>query len=470
MRSSGGLTTQLRQIRPRARAVSAVRADDLKELSAKAVDWMRRWWRQPDHYAWLSAYLAARNLQRSTRLLMAGIVLALGFVPLLILLSSVGADDLRFRVVALAVITCCAVMAVLWLTRWPTRGQSVMFALAGNACIAACSLTQSRPESGLQIATVFVALAAYVAFFHTSRILALTLLMATASATILAIQISGYVGVALTLSKLVVLFVSILAVPISAQVLVRILGTDAIKSDTDPLTDLPNRRAFDRSVRALAAESIGNGSAVLAIVMVDLDAFKRVNDTAGHAAGDQTLIAIAGILRRTRRSDSVTARIGGEEFVVAVVGAEQAAIGMAERLRREIAETSWNVTASVGVATASLARVPKNGIRTLVQDLVESADRAMYRAKRAGGDQVNVAGHPEQTYVDKPTASSMTATNGNAPWTTAERALSGDDATRTIAAASIDPTPAKTKAAPTGVPPEITNPTPTPVTMARKRL
>jgi diguanylate cyclase (GGDEF)-like protein len=434
------------------------------------LDWIRRWWRQPDHYAWLSTYLAARNLQRFTRFMMAGIVLVLALVPLLTLLGEVGRDDVRFRVIALAVIACCVVMAVLWLTRWPTRAQSVTFAVAANACIAASCLSQPNAAAGLQIATVFAALAGYVGFFHTSRYLALTLLATAGTATILAIQISEYVGVALVLSKLVVLFVSVLAVPFSAQVLVHVLGADALKSDTDPLTDLPNRRAFDRSVRALAVESIGSGSAVLAIVMVDLDAFKRVNDTAGHAAGDQTLIAIANILRRTRRSDSITARIGGEEFVVAVVGAEQAAIGMAERLRRQIAATSWNVTASVGVAAESLARVPETGVRAFVQDLVEAADRAMYKAKRAGGDQVYVAGHPEETYVDSPTASRTTATNGNAPWTTAERALSRDDATKTIAAASIEPAPAKTKAVPTGVPPELVKPTPTPVTMARKRL
>ncbi|MDT5323327.1 MAG: hypothetical protein QOF25_479 [Mycobacterium sp.] len=434
------------------------------------MDWIRRWWRQPDHYAWLSAYLAARNLQRFTRYMIACTVFLLGLVPLLTLLSTFGPDDLLFRVIKLAIIACCAVMALLWLARWPTRSQSMMFAITANACIAASCLTQSNPAEGIQGATAFVALAGYVAFFHTGRYLALTLLVATITATILAIQLSESVGIALTLSKLVVLFVSVLAVPFSAQVLVHILGTDALKSDTDPLTDLPNRRAFDRSVRAMAAESIGNGSAVLAVVMVDLDAFKRVNDTAGHAAGDQTLIAVAGILRGTRRGNSVTARIGGEEFVVALVDTEQSAIGMAERLRREIGETPWNVTASIGVATASLSRVPEAGVRSLVQGLVESADRAMYKAKRAGGDQVYVVGRLGEGYVSSPTTSRMTATKGNAPWTTAERALSGDDARSTTAAASIDPTPARTKAAPTGIPPEIVNQTPIPVTIARKRL
>ena len=433
------------------------------------MDWIRRWWRQPDHYDWLSGYLAARNLQRVTRYMVAFTVGATGLAPLLALLSPSAPDDVRFRVVALSIATCCAAMALLWLARWPTHAQSVTFAITANACVAVTCLAQSNPAEGIQGATAFVALAGYVAFFHTSRFLALTLLMASVTATILAIQLSEDVGVALTLSKLVVLFVSVLAVPLSAQVLVHILGVDALKSDTDPLTDLPNRRAFDRSVLAMAAESVG-GSAVLAVVMVDLDAFKRVNDTAGHAAGDQTLIAVAGILRHTRRGNSITARIGGEEFVVAVVDSEQSAVGMAERLRREIAATSWNITASVGVATASLLRTPEAGVRVLVQGLVESADRAMYKAKRAGGDKVYVVGRLGEGYTSSPSKIKMTATNGNAPWTTAERALSGDDTRRTVAAASIEPVPARSKAAPTGVPPEIVNPMPTPVTIARNRL
>ena len=443
--------------------------DDHTTSECNALDWIRRWWRQPDHYTWLSEYLAARNLQRFTRYLIAVSVALLGMAPLLTLVSTYRADDVRFRVVALSIVACCAVMALLWLVRWPTHPQSVMFATTANACIAVSCLAQSNPAEGIQAATAFVALAGYVAFFHTSRFLALTLLMATITATILAIQLSEQVGAALALSKLLVLFVTVLAVPFSAQVLVHILGTDALKSDTDPLTNLPNRRAFDRSVRAMAAESIG-GSTVLAVVMVDLDAFKRVNDTAGHAAGDKTLIAVAGILRHTRRGNSVTARVGGEEFVVAVVDAEQSVIGMAERLRREIGEMTWNVTASIGVATASLARPPEAGVRALVQGLVESADRAMYKAKRAGGDQVYVVGRLGEGYASSPRINKTTATNGNVPWTTAERALSGEETRRTVAAASIDPVPARSKAAPTGVPPEIVNPIPTPVTIARKRL
>ena len=137
-----------------------------------------------------------------------------------------------FLVIGPTVIACCLVMAGLWLTRWPSRGQSAAFAICANLCIAASCLAQTHPAAGIQGATAFAALAGYVAFFHTSRYLALTLLVVTGTATILAIQNSENGSVALTVSKLLVLFVSVLAVPFSAQVLVHILGTDVLKSDT----------------------------------------------------------------------------------------------------------------------------------------------------------------------------------------------------------------------------------------------
>jgi diguanylate cyclase (GGDEF)-like protein len=260
-------------------------------------------------------------------------------------------------------------------------------------------------------------------------------------------------------------------VPFSAQVLVNILSVDALKSDTDPLTGLPNRRGFHRSLRGLIIAPLDINPSRLAIVMVDLDDFKRINDTAGHAAGDRTLVAVADILRHARSVDSVIARIGGEEFVIAVVGSEQYAINLAEWLRSEIARLPGGITASIGIDSAPCAWVPESNVRTFAEYLVNSADRAMYQAKRSGGDQVHVFGQPDDDYVvESPMASNTTATNGSAPWITAERALSGDEAMSTIAAASIDPTPAKTRAAPTAVPPELIQATPTTVTIARKRL
>lgn len=431
---------------------------------------MCRWWRQPDHYQWLSAYLAVRNLQRFTRYMMAAIVVALGLVPVLMLFTPQGPHSPVGRAVSIVIAGCCAAMALAWSLRWPTRNQSAAFVLAASICVAASSLIEMQPGAGIQGATAFAALAGYVAFFHTARYLVLTLSMAIITAFANATQIALAGDLALAASKLLILGVSIFAVPFCVQVMVHTLGIDALNSDVDPLTELPNRRAFRRSVRILAAESSRDNSAHLSVVMVDLDDFKRVNDTAGHAAGDHTLVAVGGILRNVRRGDSVVARVGGEEFVVAVSGDRKDAIGLAERIRREIAQAPNHVTASIGVASGSLYRVIAREIPNHVDHLVESADRAMYKAKRAGGNRVHVVGHPLEAYPEKPKASNTTATKGNAPWITAERALSGADATSTTAAASIDPTPAKSSAAPTRVPPEIVNATPTPVTTAKKRL
>jgi diguanylate cyclase (GGDEF)-like protein len=435
------------------------------------VDWIRPWWQQPDHYRWLSAYLSAHDLQRFTRYMMAAVVAALAAVPILILLSTSGPEGYAFRVTAIAVSTCCLGMAVMWLNRWPTQRQSIVFAVAANACIAAICVAQTHPGAGIQTCAAFAALAGYVAFFHSSRLLVLTLAIAAVTAAICTFRLSPQVDYALASSKLIVLCVSVLAVPFSAQVLVRILGIDALNSHIDPLTHLPNRRSFQRSVHTLIAGSFDTAPARLAIVMIDLDGFKRINDTAGHAAGDRILVGIGDILRQTRLADSVIARFGGEEFIVAVVGSEQNAIGLAERLRTDIARLPGRVTASIGVASAPFARLPEPEMRSFADDLVDSADQAMYQAKRSGGDQVYVVGRAPIRYpMLNPAASNTTATNGNAPWITADRAFSGADATNTMAAASIEPTPAKIRAAPTAVPPELIQATPTTVTIAKKRL
>jgi diguanylate cyclase (GGDEF)-like protein len=433
------------------------------------VDWIRHWWRQPDHYEWLSDYLAARNLLRFTRFMMAAIVASLGLPPLLMLWSPAGPDNAATRATSVVVAATCGLMALMWATRWPSRGQSSVFALVSTVAVAVTCLV-TAPGSGMQGCIAFAALAGYVAFFHSTRHLLLTLVAGAVTAIACAVEIAVAGDPLQALSKLVVLVIGILAVPFSIQVLVHTLGIDALRSDTDPLTELPNRRGFRRSALVLATKSSQDGNAHLTVVMVDLDDFKRVNDTAGHAAGDQTLTAVGDILRRSRPRDSVLGRVGGEEFVVAMSGDRRDAIGLAERVRRDIALAPSRVTASIGVASVSLFRVIPHDVSGHLDRLLESADRAMYEAKRSGGNRVHVAGRPSDAYVEKPMASNATATNGNAPWTTAERALSGADATSTMAAASMDPTPAKSSAAPTRIPPEIVNAIPTVVTTAKKRL
>lgn len=156
---------------------------------------------------------------------------------------------------------------------------------------------------------------------------------------------------------------------------------------TDPLTGLYNRRAFLGHLRsALTVPS--------ALLMLDLDHFKTINDTYGHPAGDAALVAFSRLLRTRLRPQDISARLGGEEFAVLLpdTGAE-AAWQIAERLRTAIAAqtiayggATFGITASIGVAGYP-AEDPADAATP--DALLRMADRALYAAKHAGRDRVS---------------------------------------------------------------------------------
>jgi diguanylate cyclase (GGDEF)-like protein len=152
-------------------------------------------------------------------------------------------------------------------------------------------------------------------------------------------------------------------------------------ASTDALTGIPNRRAFlERLGAAIDAAAWGHQSVVC---LVDLDGFKAVNDTAGHAAGDAMLKAIGSALGGAVRETDTVARLGGDEFaVLADVSVTLSGDMLAERLRSVVAlvGSRSGVTASVGVAEVESGDD--------VEDLMYRADAAMYRSKSAGGNQV----------------------------------------------------------------------------------
>ncbi|WP_409460173.1 GGDEF domain-containing protein [Stenotrophomonas maltophilia] len=159
----------------------------------------------------------------------------------------------------------------------------------------------------------------------------------------------------------------------------------------DPLTGLGNRRSFDESLagahRRARRQSLG-----LAVLMIDIDHFKRLNDTYGHPEGDRRLRAVAAILEGClQRGDDLLARYGGEEFVAALPSPDTAhAEQTGERLRAAVAAAALpaaedNVTISIGVAWQP------PGAETAPGDLVDRADQALYRAKHAGRNCVRTA-------------------------------------------------------------------------------
>ncbi len=156
----------------------------------------------------------------------------------------------------------------------------------------------------------------------------------------------------------------------------------------DPLTGLHNRRAFTQRLDEALVRSRRSGAPV-ALLMLDLDHFKDVNDRHGHPAGDQALRTVAALLVRELRAVDVAARLGGEEFGVLLPGTDQAeAVRVAERLRVAVARcpvvcasTTLSVTTSIGAVA-----YPRHA-RT-ADELSRLADEALYLAKRGGRDRV----------------------------------------------------------------------------------
>jgi diguanylate cyclase (GGDEF)-like protein len=166
----------------------------------------------------------------------------------------------------------------------------------------------------------------------------------------------------------------------------------------DPLTRLGNRRFFESRLREEAAFARRH-SQPFALVLLDLDHFKSINDTFGHEEGDRVLVHVADAIRAILRADDAAFRYGGEEFVLMLRACDaDHAVRAAERLRaalqaRPIAlgepPESRTITFSAGVASPSA----DNGFAT--EDLVARADAALYRAKRGGRDRVEIAAPTE---------------------------------------------------------------------------
>jgi diguanylate cyclase (GGDEF)-like protein len=155
---------------------------------------------------------------------------------------------------------------------------------------------------------------------------------------------------------------------------------------TDDLTGLVARRSLHDSARRLVEQTAGGGC--VAVLMIDLDDFKSVNDRHGHALGDEVLRHIAQVLRKVLREESLIVRYGGDEFCALVpVAGEAAAFVVAERLRVAVEASPYRfgreavpVTLSIGVT------VHRNG--ATLRQLFDEADRRAYRAKAGGRNRV----------------------------------------------------------------------------------
>ena len=188
------------------------------------------------------------------------------------------------------------------------------------------------------------------------------------------------------------------AAPVLANL--RNLAVAEIRAATDGLTGLPNKRAVTDALNRMFAQASTTGSPI-ALLLLDLDHFKQINDQWGHAVGDQVLANVGAVLRSALRTRDFAGRNGGEEFAVLLPDtAVAAALEIAERVRAAIAEISLpgadvSVTASIGVGG-----YPDHA--STLDRLERLADAALYLAKRHGRNRVEQAGPPVAEAADLP--------------------------------------------------------------------
>ena len=172
-------------------------------------------------------------------------------------------------------------------------------------------------------------------------------------------------------------------------------------AESDPLTGLANRYEFECALQLAVSRAARDGLAI-AVLLLDIDRFKQVNDTFGHDVGDQLLIEVSSRLKRVVRDSDLLARLGGDEFVVLMhdLATEKQAITLANRVVKAFNYpmtfhgADWLVTTSVGIAVLG------DTVNSAV-DLMKCADIAMYRAKQEGRNQAHFYSSELHDYVRK---------------------------------------------------------------------
>ena len=188
---------------------------------------------------------------------------------------------------------------------------------------------------------------------------------------------------AFLMQALACMFGLFLALSALAATMQDVLARYRHDAHVDPLSGLLNRRGFEEAVARYHA----SGS----LIACDIDHFKRVNDTHGHALGDRVIVALSDALRALAPADAIIARFGGEEFILFLPGADPAmATGVADAIRLRFAEQAASRLGLVGPLTASFGLTSLHRADRSIHDAIGRADSALYEAKEKGRNRVAI--------------------------------------------------------------------------------
>lgn len=355
------------------------------------------WWSTPTDRDTQTGYFAERGLLDGVQLLIGLCTVLLGAVPLLAHFSPAGPAAPAGQAVSLGFAVSTVGWALMWwFGRWPSRGWSIAFIVYADVGIAVASLVDSNHLAGLFGVNALGLISLYSAFFEGPKTLTAhtAWMLVVAGAFGLLIGTGPHGDPYLAAAKVIAAMVALATTPVAIHFGIWVLRSDARQSVTDHLTGLLNRRGLNlRFGNLLRDGHHATATETIMVVMIDLDRFKEINDTHGHAVGDAVLVRSARRIQQTVSGTALVARVGGEEFIVADVVPAADIDVIANRIRVAIASPAdpASVTASLGVTTVSLS-ADHLGSRNPVALLglaIDHADQAMFRAKRKGGNVVS---------------------------------------------------------------------------------
>jgi diguanylate cyclase (GGDEF)-like protein len=343
---------------------------------------LRQWWGQRDDYQWRIEFLRSRGLLSVLRYLIAGIGATMGVLSVLNAFAPPGADGALIRIGWAVVAVGSLGWAARWaLLPWPTARASAALVVFVDVIMTVSALLFGDANLAMSGIPILLCAGGYVVFFHGPRLHLVHIAWCTASVVGIAVWLASTTpdyGVQVAVSRAVIaLLVTVCILP-ALQFGFWLLQDSSMQSLTDPLTELTNRRGLTVSVKRLNEGA--PAETPLCALLIDVDDFKSVNDTLGHAVGDDVLIRTARRIRSSVRGDAVVVRWGGEEFLVVDRIPERQAGMVAERIRSAVAAPAEpTITVSIGLATCAH---PDSALT----DVILAADSAMYEAKAGGGD------------------------------------------------------------------------------------
>jgi diguanylate cyclase (GGDEF)-like protein len=285
--------------------------------------------------------------------------------------------------VMIAVSLICLLLAGLGVGCWckPQLFPEAFWLLAPTVCAGlntVLNVITHDASTGAQLFYLWPVL--FAANFLSRRIIYLSVAVVSAGGAATIFGVSGrqatsdWAALVLAMTMIAVVVYTLRA---RADKLLQVLESQAL---ADPLTGLANRRSFDNDLARQFARAQRKQNA-LALLTIDLDHFKTINDTWGHAVGDQALQAVATAMDEVAREDDVTARLGGDEFVMLLRADRTGAIRVSEALRRAVGQVTTLPGGPPGLSIG-IAVLPDDA--STVEGLVAASDAALYEAKTGG--------------------------------------------------------------------------------------